>query len=252
MGLQATLASRLEHGPLAPDLALKYAAQVAGMIRELHRDRRVHGGLHVSSIRLAVSGLALAAPPEGVRGLRPVDDIVALGGLLFEMLAPRKAGASGEQAVAGSSGLQAAILQLAQRCMAATTEAGPDIQKVSLEIRLLLLLARQPRPEPLQVPPPAAAPMPEPRADPQPAPLPAVALETPVLRMPLAEDLPPTGSRCPRCQGYHVYHSHARGVIEELLEKIGCPPSRCHRCFYRFVDIFGMRASLPSPAQHRT
>jgi hypothetical protein len=145
---------RLKRGPLPPDQALKYAHSVASALRELHRQRRAHGGIRVESIFLATSGMMLAAP-EPANDLRPVDDIAAFGAVLFEMLTGHKPPEAGKFPV-GSTGLQAAALQLAERCIGATEEAGPDIQKVSTEVRLLLILARQPRaePEPLALPDP--------------------------------------------------------------------------------------------------
>jgi hypothetical protein len=246
--LQDTLARRLTHGPIEPVQALKYASEIAAALREVHRLQRGHGAVRPESILVASSGLMLASPPEG-SGNRPItDDITGLGALLFEMLTARKPHAMPDRRkLPGNSGLHAACLQLAERCMAATAEAGPDIRKVSTEIRLLLLLARQRRPEPVRIDLPKPA-------------VPAKAVlqtrpeinQPPVIELPgrapraapAEQSLPPTGSRCPKCDGYHVHWSRSRGAFERLLETLGFAPRRCHRCYHRFVDIYGFRARI--------
>jgi hypothetical protein len=53
---------------------------------------------------------------------------------------------------------------------------------------------------------------------------------------PVLKDVP-----CPKCKGFHVRLSRPRTRFERFLNLLGVGVHRCHRCFYRYVPIFGRK-----------
>jgi hypothetical protein len=131
------------------------------------------------------------------------------------------------------------------------------MQRVSIEVRLLRLTARHTpgcvtvRDPPAVLPPdslmepivtlvlPAELPIPEPVAS-QPSPEPVAASKS---EPPPESAHEPTRvlSACPNCGGTFVYESKARMRFEQFLGWIGAPLRRCHRCYYRYLEMLGFK-----------
>jgi hypothetical protein len=258
-----SLAERLLQGTLSLDEALRCAVDIAAALRELHENGRVHGRVEPQNILLN-SIAKLEEPAVRVVRATPGDDIAAFGRVLHQMLTGQEPPASQPMPAKGRwqpgpSGIRAGAMRLAARCR----EAGPGrpltMQRVSIEVRLLRLTAKHtpgcatvPDPptilppgrlmEPIVAPPlPAEPPAAEPVAS-QPPPAPViepVAASNSVPPPDGAPEPPRVHSTCPNCSGTLVYESRARTRFEQFLGWLGAPLRRCHRCYYRYLEIFG-------------
>jgi hypothetical protein len=84
----------------------------------------------------------------------------------------------------------------------------------------------------------------------QPAPSDFTRPEAPsVLGPKIAAGVPP----CPKCDGAPVYVSRPRTAFERRLVSWRIPICRCHRCYHRYIAIWGMRIhkSLPKHMERR-
>jgi hypothetical protein len=276
-----TLAEILEQqGPLQLDVCLRHATDLATVLREMHSDGRVHGGVDTTHVVIRRSGVSLAAAEH--RGLPdPLLDLTGFGDVLYAMLTGK--GPSGEfrlvpakpAVMKGPSALRAAATRLAERCLTAERETAPDFQKILTEVRLLSVMAKQygtgqlglhipPPPPPVTFPPPQplevfagkAAPIINPPAAPAPPPEattapPEAAPRDPgkpgahspaTLRAKRSHSRPVLQDvACPKCKGFHVRLSRPRTTFERLLNLLGLGVHRCHRCFYRYIPFFGRK-----------
>jgi hypothetical protein len=268
----------LAQGALPLEAALRYATEIAAALREMHLEGRAHGTVDPEHAVVRSSGIVLLAPER--RGYTdPLGDLTGFGLVLYAMLTGKKP--SGDELrlipakpalIRGPAAVRAAAMRLAERCVTAERETAPDMQKVLTEVRLLHVMAKQFASEPLGLPL-LAAPGPA-----HPVVLPPQPLEVyagkavPVINPP---NLPPPsesepaddgesvkpgldapqtvrarGSHsrpilkdvmCPKCKGFHVRLSRPRTRFERLLSLVGIGVHRCHRCFYRYIPLFGRK-----------
>ncbi len=266
-----------QRGPLALDLCLRYATEIATALREMHQDGRCHGSVDPSHVIVRSSG-AMLAPSERRGYPDPMADLTGFGAVLYAMLEGRTP--DGDEfrlipakpaGLKGATGLRAAAIRLAERCLAAERDSAPDFQKIVTEVRLLNVIAKQhgidhvvpvpaafPQPQPLAVfagkaapvihppvaSPPAAAALPDPeKQHPLPADPSTPGDDSPATRRALGSDLRPVllDVACPKCNGFHVRLSRPRTAFERFLNILGIGIHRCHRCFYRYVPLLGRK-----------
>jgi hypothetical protein len=263
-----------QEGPLALDLCLRYATDIALALREMHQEGRSHGSVDPAHVLIRQSGLTLLAFER--RGYPdPLGDLSGFGAVLFAMLMGRPPSSEEMRLVPakpaslnGAASVRAEAVRLAERCLTADRETAPDLQKILTEVRLLHVRAKQLGAEQLGIhiapPPPVTFPPPQrlevyagkaapviypPAVSPQTAdaatpPDPAKPGEhsTQTRRAkgshsrPVLQDV-----MCPKCKGYHVRLSRPRTRFERLLNLLGIGVHRCHRCFYRYVPFFGRK-----------
>jgi hypothetical protein len=267
-----------ERGPLPLDACLRNATDLAVALREMHADGRVHGTVDPAHVVVKGSGASLIQAEH--RGLPdPLQDLTGFGMVLYAMLTGKAP--SGEEfrlvpakpsMLKGPAAIRATATRLAERCLTAERETAPDFQKVLTEVRLLSVMAKQFSSEQLGLhipppPPPVAFPPPQPlavyagKAAPviNPPVLAGSSLLAPVEGAPRdtnkpGEHAPQTlrakGSHsrpvlqevmCPKCKGFHVRLSRPRTRFERFLNLLGMGVHRCHRCFYRYVPLFGRK-----------
>jgi hypothetical protein len=265
-----------QHGPLALDLSLRYATEIATTLREMHQDGRSHGAVDPVNVFLRNSGATLL-PPERRGYPDPLADLIGFGVVLYAMLTGKQPSGDELRLVPAKpavwkepAAIRASATRLAERCFMAERETAPDLQKILTEVRLLSVMAKQFSSEALglHVPPPRAVeyPPPQPLAvyagkvspiiNPPPA-TPAAAGPAPAIKTEQSkpgEHSPQTrrakGSHsrpvlkdvvCPKCKGYHVRLSRPRTGFERFLNLLGMGVHRCHRCFYRYIPFFGRK-----------
>jgi hypothetical protein len=138
---QETLTERMGGGPLPLGEALRYATQIATVLRDMHVQHLVYGAVSAQLIVLGASGASLRSSGTLVRLGNGHADVAAFGVVLTEML----------RRVEGREELRREMVALGMRCQAET----PDMQQVLITLRLLGLRARQAtarvrRPAPVQ------------------------------------------------------------------------------------------------------
>ena len=151
-----TLAQRMAEGRIAVFDALRLAMRLAETLRVLHEDGRVHGALTPAAIQLTDHSVellpAVVLPPETAytapevaRGRTPDAraDIFAFGAILFEMLTGQRA-KHGQNGTGPLSSGSPAADRVLSACLAPDPEArAPRMQRVILELKLLLVIARR-------------------------------------------------------------------------------------------------------------
>ncbi len=167
-GSTKTLRQRLNEGRIPVLEALSYAAQLAESLRAVHDAARAHGGITPEAISLtsvgldllpAVSGIAARTTsytaPEIAGERRAPDarsDIFSFGCVLFEMLTARKAfDADSEPALVTSLCTSPApptgspaVDRLLAGCLAKDpADRWPRMQKIQLELKLVIAAARR-------------------------------------------------------------------------------------------------------------
>jgi hypothetical protein len=275
-----TLEEVLKHdGPLALDVCLRYATDLATELREMHLDGRAHGNVDPAHVAVRSSGASLLQGER--RGLPdPLLDLTGFGSVLYAMLTGKAP--SGDEfrlvpakpsTVKGAAALRSSAKRLAERCFTAERETAPDLQKILTEVRLLNVMAKQYSSDQLSLHIPSAPPS---VSYPPPQPLAVFAGKAPPIinpptmipgkdltarpeevRVPMdkpGDKAPQTlrakGSHsrpvlqdvmCPKCKGYHVRLSRPRTRVERFLNMLGMGVHRCHRCFYRYIPFFGRK-----------
>jgi hypothetical protein len=143
----------LAKGPLPLEAALRYATEIATVLREMHLDGRAHGSVEPQNVYLKSSGATLA-PPDRRGYTDPLNDLAGFGMVLYAMLTGRAP--AGEElrlvpakppVVKGPAAVRAAATRLAERCLTAERETAPDMQKVLTEARLLHVMSKQFQPD---------------------------------------------------------------------------------------------------------
>jgi hypothetical protein len=277
------LSNLIGSDPLPLATALGYATDVAAALRDLHAEGRAHG--HVGPEHLQVGPHGMLLRPGG--SPRPADqrsDVVDFGALLYQLITgstpPRdlSEAALPRTPRVGPGGIRNAATRLALRCLRAGSEPSVQMQLALTELRLYSLIARQSGSHPAKtngwhtdgnsaLPPrgesvPAAG---RPSAQPsarvsrvaedsrsQPS-APADAATPPRVQGYLVPpekvlpDLPPSDLRCPKCSGLAVYPSRPCTAFERVLDTVGIPLYRCHRCPYRYISFLG----IPLPKKWR-
>jgi len=257
----------MEKAPLSLLEALRYARDLANQLRELHQEGRVHGDVAARLVALRASGATLLPPAGGSKSGSTVDDIAAFGGLLYEMLTTRKPTIDAllstplEQPHKGPAEVQAAAVRLAERCLGPAPGDLPGMQKVLTELRLLSVQARQwqtaegtpPHPHAgVEAPeaPETPAELVEPEQTDFPPAGPAGRKSAPPTDGEDEEDLMADG-KCPRCRCSKVRVSRPRNRLERLLRSIGFPVRRCHRCYFRYIDVWKACLEMPTKKFNR-
>jgi hypothetical protein len=144
---QDSLAERLARAPLSLEEALRYATEVALVLRDLHRQGLAYGAVSSQSIELGESGAGLRPTPGLKRLGDGRRDVAAFGAVLDELLC--RTGTAG----GAFEGLREEARALARRC----SNESPPMRQVFIALRLLVLQARQYRTGRLLRPPEAHA-----------------------------------------------------------------------------------------------
>jgi hypothetical protein len=268
----------VEEGPLALDLCLRYATELATILREMHQEGRAHGAVDPSNVVIQSSAASLL-PAERRGYTDPLLDLVGFGAVLYAMLTGKKP--SGEEfrlvpakpsVLKGQTAVRASAIRLAERCLTAERETAPDLQKVLTEVRLLNVMSKQFHAEKqgIHIAMPEAPPQvnfPPPQAlevyagNAPPVILPPVGGIAAVLEPQVKTDPAKPGEHsalthrakgshsrpvlqdvvCPKCKGFHVRLSRPRTAFERCLNALGMGVHRCHRCFYRYIPFFGRK-----------
>ncbi len=166
-GSTKTLKQRLNEGRIPVQDGLRYAALLADALRAMHDAGHCHGSLTPDSISLngnrldllpAVPGVTRITPytaPEIAGEHKPADarsDIFSYGAIVFEILTGRKAFEGDTEAALVSSLCAApappsgspAVDRLLAGCFAKNPAARwPRMQKVQLELKLVMVAARR-------------------------------------------------------------------------------------------------------------
>jgi len=239
----------MEVGPIPLAEALQYARAVANHLRELHEEGRVHGEVSASMVVLRHSGILLMAPGSAHTDAGSLGDVTAFGAMLYEMLTSRKPTTEALLSTPlqapprkGPGAVYSAAVRLAERCVTAVPENAPTMQKVLTELRLLSVQAKQWDPEDRPALIAKAEILPAITVEQQPADETALA---PKAKLAEEEDLLADG-RCPRCRCSKVRVSRPRNRIERFLRAIGLPIRRCHRCYFRYIDLFKACLEMPT------
>jgi hypothetical protein len=131
-----TLAGRLSQGGVQVPEALRYAAALAQALRQIHDGGAIHGSVSTDSVVFAEGELRLAPadPTAENRRAEVTADVRGFGEVFHEMLTGRKV----------SEGCESTGIAGADRMIAASlSEQQPNMQKVSLELKLLALEVRR-------------------------------------------------------------------------------------------------------------
>jgi hypothetical protein len=263
-----TLAHRMEQGPLPLANALRYARGIATHLRDLHEEGRVHGevGAHLVVLRQSE---ALLMPPIGrPENSSSLGDVNAFGSLLYEMLTGRKPTTETLLSTSvpppphkGPGAVQAAAIRLAERCATAVPENALSLQKVITELALFSVQARQWE---IRERPAAAIDRAKEGTATEAPEFPAWPSEPDINagESDLAGERPQAGSmaeagdveeedtladvRCPRCRCSKIRVSRPRNRLERFLRALGLPVRRCHRCYFRYIDLFGACLEVPT------
>jgi serine/threonine protein kinase len=177
-----TLEMRLSAGRLPAGEALWIAALAADELRQMHEQGRAHGALTPAAILLA--GCVQIQPPPATPEATPYtapelfdgspadarSDIFSLGAIIYEMLTGRRLF---DAAAPPGSALAPAVDRLVAACVASSPDARfQHVQKLQLELKLLINGTRLGAPSaapttlPAYVPPPPIATPPAPPAIP--------------------------------------------------------------------------------------
>jgi Protein kinase domain len=164
-----TLEQRLSAGRLPAGEALRIATLIAEPLRQLHDMGRAHGALCPAAVFLtpgvqiqppsATAGITPYTAPELLHG-RPADarsDIFSLGAIIYEMLTGQRAFEAETQAgFAPPPTGNPAIDRLIAGCVAPSPDARfQRVQKLQLELKLLLTSMRRGAPSAAHTPAPA-------------------------------------------------------------------------------------------------
>jgi hypothetical protein len=248
---EETLAKRLAQGPMPLGYALRCATEIAASLLDLHAEGRAHGSVGPDSIALASGEAVLLPPRSGRRQSTRGDDIAAYGALLRELVSGSKHSAGSSPPMppqvphSGQKSVEAAVARLASKCLRAS-ESGLEMRGILTEVRLLSILARMYE----------SGSIPRGRKESEPAPqmreAPKTRLRatsqsvTPLTKKGFlaprrSESAKPAASelRCPKCRGSYVHPSRPRTRVEEIIAFWGVPLLRCHRCFHRYLVLFG-------------
>jgi hypothetical protein len=274
----------MERGPLPLGDTLRCARDIANHLRELHEDGRVHGEVGAEFVVLRQSGCLLTPPTRTCGDAGHIADVAAFGSLLYEMLTSRKPTTEALLSTPlqaaprkGPGAVYSAAVRLAERCLTAVPENVPSMQKVLTELRLLSVQVRQFEPADRtadtnlnshggklvggklaagNTAAPPESPTGEEESDPAVGPESGEDAENPAAPKSgpkggdPEEDLMADG-KCPRCRCSKVRVSRPRNRIERFLRALGLPVRRCHRCYFRYIDLFKACLEMPTKKFNR-
>ena len=248
------LADLLSGGPLPVADAVRFSVGLAEALRRIHEKGNVYGILHPSRVSVRGNGVELLpagdrtelspySAPEQLQGKQgdPRSDVFALGAVLYEMLAGRKAFPSGSRE--GPPPLQdlpPALTSLLRKCL----EIRPErrLQRVQLALIQLKLLEavngwgdRTPVLEPMLEPMPERIPERMPEPEPRPKAIPSRQPIHPFLK--IVTPPPPSRGVCPTCKATNLRQSRPRGTMEKSLQQVGARFNRCYSCYNRFMKL---------------
>ena len=126
---QESLSDRMSRGPLPLTEALRYAAQIATTLRDLHQQGLVYGAVSSQLIVLDAKGAGLRNTAGLKRLGDPRVDVAAFGAVLAELM----------RGTEGAERLRTEVRALANRC---GTEL-PEMQQVLITLRIISLETRQ-------------------------------------------------------------------------------------------------------------